>query len=354
MNIAPAPVNIPWRLWTAQPPLPPRFGNPQHMDNTEPCPFDTLTFVEHHFPNVTLSTRRGLSLPIRKVEVHYQIASNSITPTNPLAHITYDGHMRPLAFFLHLFNPLGVGLRFESELLIAESVLVNNTRFRERFDPAHENLRIMAQIQDSFGEWRTIHHFSSYTPTDEEYPIHLRQTSHNLVVQVEIQALPFKTNAMDFYTHFGATLINLPLTAHPLQLAILKGECHYFDRTYFLRELAKRPSGDPIVTPLEEYNPGHLGMPRRRDIDGLPVFTSLLSDHLLYEPRYPSNPRSDRDITSAPLEERYRDIVFRPPIAVIHGRTDFDRLNRTKSNYNRASQSTRNTSTLRERDDESL
>lgn len=335
LQVTPVPTNLSWRQWIGQAPTPPRFGPAQHAETYEPCPFDTVSYVDLHFPRVTQATRKGLSIPVRKLDLQVRVKGPRDTEYAVAGDLAFDGYSRPLAYYIHLLHPLGIALRFEVEYLIADDIVTNNVRFRERYDPAHENLQLSVQIQDSFGEWKPPMHFASYCASDAEYPLSSSGDGVALRARVDVKAPEWPKTAMDSYLHYGAYILNLPITSHPLQLSIIKSECHYFDRTYFLREVGRKANGEVELTPLYQYNPTHFGEPRRCDADEFPLFASTLNEHLLYEPKHPANGQTDRLTLKLAKERCLPASQLRPPVLVGKAKDDADRLQRMRTVFNR-------------------
>ena len=335
LQVTPVLTNLSWRHWVGQAPPPPRFGPAQHAETYEPCPFDTVSYVDLHFPRITQATRKGLSMPVRKLDLQVRLKGPNDIEYAVAGDLAFDGYNRPLAYFVHLLHPLGIGLRFEIEYMICEDIVVNNVRFRERYDPAHENLQLSIKIQDSFGEWKPPMHFASYCASDAEYPLSTSGDGVALRARVDVKAPEWSKTGMDVYLHYGAYILNLPITSHPLQLSILKAECHYFDRTYFLREIGRKANGEAELTPLFQYNPTHFGEPRRSDVDEFPLFASSLSEHLMYEPKHPNNNQTDRMTLKLAKERCLPASQLRPPILVSKAKDDMDRLNRMRTVFNR-------------------
>lgn len=318
-------------------PLPP----PERTAGIDASPFPVDAFLQTHFATATPSTTRNLGRPVRRLEVKFTYdlnASDGRSDMRTLADMSFDGYDRPLAFFLHLLHPLGVALRYQVEYLIASTQVSNLSRGHKKYDPSHENLVLMPFLQDKQGRWRTLQYYEGYWPSAEEYPLQSQSDSFTLSAYVRVYAHTWEKSTMAMYLNFGACLLNLPLLAQPLQLAIIKGECQFFDRTYLLREVGRNAMQQMSLAPLQEYNPTHFGEPRLVDKDGLPLLASALSSHLLYEPKHPDNEMTDKRYVQATAAQRARGVAMKPPILLASAKSDAARQEKIMANYGRSKQ----------------
>ena len=301
-----------------------------------PAPFDSKKFVRSHFASSWGVTRKALMLPVSRLSIEF-FYEFSNPEQGAAAAMTYETYQRPLGYFVHLLHPLSDALRREVESVIAEDMVCNlspSVRI-PLFDPAHEKSRITTHIRDQKGRWVPRAALSNLYRIEKHYPLVMKDRPHaELLVRVRmLPALWNKTN-MEWYHHYGGLVINMGLEARPLQLAILRGECPYLDRTYCLRELYIGPQGSIQLTPLSTQNETHSGDARYFDSDGLPLAPSAYSDHLPYEVRIPQREITNRDALAIGCGENIGDnsakVLCLPFLA---GETNEERVARARRYY---------------------
>ncbi len=196
-----------------------------------------------------------------------------------------------LGTILATMNPLNLGVRLQSQLLIARDAVCNLLVDGPAVDPSFEGLRVTVTLVDWDG------HVTTSAAAEE-----VLAAAGSIVTSepwipkfvVHVFAPQWQGSTLELYYHYGATALRLPLDQHPLPQGFTSGHNQDLDRTYLLREVHRDGHGRVgSLTPLQDRNPTHAGVPRSSSRYGIPIGEFPLASQLCFNTQAPGATLSD-------------------------------------------------------------